>query len=288
MPIDVLNALEVAAVVLGALFVGFLPFELWLRWRQGELTWSSVREMGASVSPLIPTLLLSAVVIGFISILFYAMSFSALWQIETTWLSAVICIVLVDFLYYLDHYCGHRFRVYWAISHSVHHSSPQFDQTTGLRVSAVDGFTSPWFLLPAVMLGFDIGLIFAAYGIVLAYQQWIHTETVPKLGWFDKVFNSPSNHRVHHGSDKAYLDRNYGGIFVVWDQLFGTYAEETHRPTYGLVKPIESANPIAVHLHEARYLWRDVRAAETWAEVWHHLFARPGAPFLRKSGVPGE
>ena len=275
-PLDILSNI---AIVFGASFFLFLPLELWERKRDGTLTWTSVAEMAASASPLLGVIALNGLVMAFIAGLFTFFSGLVPWSVETSFASAAVCLILTDFLYFIDHYCGHRFRFYWAISHSVHHSSPQFDQTTALRISAVDGFTSPWFLAPALLIGFDPLLILDCYSVVLAYQQWIHTETIGSLGIFDAIFNSPSNHRVHHGSDDVYLDRNYGGILIIWDRIFGTYQHEERKPTYGLVTPLDSLNPIEVHLHEAKKLFRDVRASRSWGEISHHLFARPGEPF---------
>jgi sterol desaturase/sphingolipid hydroxylase (fatty acid hydroxylase superfamily) len=271
-----------AATVFGVAFFLFLPIELWKRKQDKTLTKRSVAEMAANASPLLGVVALNSVVLAFITTLFSALATLAQWSIETSFLNAAICLVLTDFLYFIDHYCGHRFRVYWAVCHSVHHSSPQFDQTTALRISALDGFTSPWFLAPAVLVGFDPLLVIACYGVVLAYQQWIHTETIGKLGLFDKVFNSPSNHRVHHGSDTIYLDTNYGGILIVWDHLFGTYQQEITKPTFGLVKTIDSVNPIKVHFHEAKNLVNDLRAAQSFGEIIHHLFSRPGKLWISK------
>jgi sterol desaturase/sphingolipid hydroxylase (fatty acid hydroxylase superfamily) len=267
------------AYLFGATIILFLPFELFRRYQAGELTRKNWLEMAASISPVIGVLALNGLTVAFIGGLFSIVSNWIPWDINTSWATAIICLVLVDLLYFLDHYCGHRFRFYWALSHSVHHSSPLFDQTTALRISAIDGFTSPWFLLPAVLAGFDPLLVLATFGVVIAYQQWIHTETIGKLKTFDSIFNSPSNHRVHHGSDPIYLDRNYGGILIIWDKLFDTYQEEQQKPTYGLVEPIGSVNPIDVHLHEAVKLWRDIRRASAYQEVLHHIFARPGAPY---------
>ena len=122
------------------------------------------------------------VTVAFIVGLLNAGSSLAIMRIPTTPLSALGCLVLCDFLYYVDHRAGHRVRLYWAISHSVHHSSPQYDQTTALRVSVVDGYTSPWFQVPAVLVGFDPILVLASFGVIISYQQWIHTESIGKLG----------------------------------------------------------------------------------------------------------
>ena len=281
---DLIDILSKIAIAFGAAFFLFLPFELWKRWKDGALSRAALLEMAASLSPLLGMVAFNGLIIAFMAGLFSFVAALVPWPIATTTVSAMLCLVLADFLYFLDHYCGHRFRLYWAVSHSVHHSSPQFDQTTALRISAVDGFTAPWFLAPAVLIGFDPLLVLACYGVVIAYQQWIHTETIGRLGWFDRIFNSPSNHRVHHGCDTIYLDRNYGGILIIWDRLFGTHQKELGKPVYGLVEPLASSNPISVHLHEATALARDVRRAGSWREIRHHLFARPGARFRAAAG----
>lgn len=265
----------ISNLLLLALFI-FLPFEIWQRYKNGKLTWRSVREMGASISPFIPTLLLGGIVLGFVVWLFSGAAVLAPWQIPTNPLTIFLAVLLVDLCYYLDHRCGHRIRVYWAVSHSVHHSSNQFDQTTGLRISAIDGFTSPWFYTPVILIGFDPLLVASCLGLVLAYQQWLHTETIGKLGWFDVVFNSPSNHRVHHGSQPQYIDKNYGAILMVWDHLFGTYEPEGEEVTYGLIEPLKSSNPITVHIAEGAKLVRDLWATPSWRSRMAMLFRPPG------------
>lgn len=275
-PLDTVGTLEVISMMLLLVAIPLLPLELWRRYRRGHLTWGSVREMAASASTLIPTVLAGSATVAFITALFAGASALTPWTIETGWASALACLILIDFLYYWDHRCGHRVRLYWAVSHSVHHSSPQFDQTTGLRISFVDGFLSPWFYTPALLAGFDPLLVVACFGIILSYQQWLHTETIGRLGWFDRWFNSPSNHRVHHGVQNPYLDRNYGAVLMVWDRMFGTWTPETEAPVYGLVHPINSANPLTVHIAEIRALIRDLRRAGDWSTRLQLLFHPPG------------
>jgi len=268
--------MELLATALSALFLVFLPMELYRRFKKAQHTRASWLEMLASISPVIPTLLTGTLVLFFISTLFAGAVALQPWQISTTPLTAIAAIILVDFLYYIDHCCGHRIRVYWAVSHSVHHSSNQYDQTTGLRISFVDGFLSPWFYLPAILVGFDPLLIGACLGLILAYQQWIHTETIGKLPWLDPWLNTPSNHRVHHGSNAQYLDKNYGAILMIWDQLFGTYQPEKEKVVYGLTQALNSQNPIKVHLHEAILLWRALKQAPNWRHRWDLLVRVPG------------
>lgn len=279
----VLPALEIAAGVLSAAFLVLFPIELWRRRR--SLDRAAWKEMAASAGVLLPALATGGVVLAFVTALWGGADALTPWRVPTTWWSAVLCLILVDFLFYWDHRTAHRVRAIWAATHSVHHSSFQYDQTTGLRVSFLDGFTSPWFYLPAVFAGFDPLLVAACFGVMLAYQQWLHTETVPRLGWFDRVFNSPSNHRVHHGSQAAYLDRNYGGILILWDRLFGTWAEEREPPVYGLTEPIGSSHLWTVHVAGAAALWRDLRAVRSWRARLKLLLSPPGTVVTEAEAV---
>lgn len=254
-----------------------LPVELWQRARAGRLDRASVHELLASASPLLPALALSGVLLSVATALFVPAAALAPWRIPTGWGSALGCLLLIDFLYYWEHRCGHRIRLLWAVAHSVHHSSPQFDQTTGLRVSFMDGFVTPWFYLPAVLAGFEPLLVAGCFTFMVGYQQWLHTEVIGKLGLFDRVFNSPSNHRAHHAMQPQYLDKNYGGILIVWDRLFGTYQPEKERPVYGITHPIRSVNPVRVHCAEALVLLRELRCTRRVSTRLRLLLGPPGA-----------
>jgi sterol desaturase/sphingolipid hydroxylase (fatty acid hydroxylase superfamily) len=271
---EIIGAFERLAAALAAAILIMLPIELWRQRR--TLNRAAWKEMAASAGVFLPALATSGVVVAFITVLWGAADALTPWRIPTTVWSALLCLLLVDFLFYWDHRVAHRVRGLWAVAHSVHHSSPRYDQTTGLRVSFVDGFTSPWFYLPAVLVGFDPLLVAAAFGVMLSYQQWLHTETIGRLGWFDRVFNSPANHRVHHGSQDIYLDKNYGGILILWDRLFGTWQPERERPVYGLTTPIGSSHLWTVHTAEAKALWRDLRAARSWRDRLRLIIAPPG------------
>jgi sterol desaturase/sphingolipid hydroxylase (fatty acid hydroxylase superfamily) len=273
---DVPVFLNIAAAALSLAIIVVLPVELWRLHRARRLDRATLKEMAASAGVLLPALATGGVVLAFVTALWGAADALTPWRIPTTWWSAALCLVLVDFLFYWDHRVAHRVRAIWAVTHSVHHSSSRFDQTTGLRVSFLDGFTSPWFYLPAVFAGFDPLLVAACFGLMLAYQQWLHTETIDRLGWFDRVFNSPSNHRVHHGSQPRYLDKNYGGILILWDRLFGTWEPESEPSVYGLTTPIRSSHLWTVHVAEARSLWRDLRRAGSWRERLRLMLAPPG------------
>ncbi len=285
--VQLIDALWWVGSALGAAILLMLPWELWRYHRQGRLDRTRLREMLANLGPLLPTLALGGVVTAFIVELFGAAASLAPWKIPVSWGSAALALLAVDFLYYWDHRVAHRNRSYWALAHSVHHSSPQYDQTLGLRVSFVDGFISPWFYTPAILLGFHPLLIGACFAVILGYQQWLHTEAVDKLPWLDGWLNTPANHRVHHGVQPQYQDRNYGAILMVWDRLFGTGASEQEPVHYGLTHPIGSAHPLTVHLFEARRLWADLRATPCWRDRLRRLWNPPDWQPPQRSSLRG-
>jgi sterol desaturase/sphingolipid hydroxylase (fatty acid hydroxylase superfamily) len=172
-PIAVLEAL--GSVLAGVAFFAFLPLELWQRHRRGQLTKDALKEMAASCSPFLPTLLTSGLLVAYFALLFGAASRLAPWHIPTTPWTIAAALLAVDFVYYWDHRASHRVRLLWATAHSVHHSSPLYDQTVGLRITFLDGYLSLWFYVPLALLGFEPLLIAAAFGVILGYQQWLHT-----------------------------------------------------------------------------------------------------------------
>jgi sterol desaturase/sphingolipid hydroxylase (fatty acid hydroxylase superfamily) len=271
------HILETAAVAFGAAIVLLLPWELWRLHRAGRLDRARVREMLASTSPLLPTILLGGVVTAFVLGLYAGVAALVPWSIPTNGFTVLLALLAVDFMYYWDHRTAHRNRTYWALAHSVHHSSPAYDQTTGLRVSFLDGFISPWFYVPVVAVGFDPRLVAACLALVIGWQQWLHTEAVGRLPWLDGWLNTPSNHRAHHGVQARYQDKNYGAILIVWDRLFGTWAPESgDQPVrYGITRPIDSTNPVDVHLCEAKRLWRDLAGTPRWRDRLRRLLHAP-------------
>ena len=214
----------------------------------------------------------------FIALLGYTAIYAYLapWQLAAThWYTWVIAILGVDLLYYTYHRIAHRVRLIWA-THQAHHSSRYFNFATALRQK-----WNPWgellFWTPLPLLGVPPWMIFFAFSLNLIFQFWVHTETIPKLwGPVEFILNTPSHHRVHHASQKQYLDRNYAGILIIWDRLFGTYAEEEAVPVYGLTVPVTTHNPFRLQYGEFVAAIRDVRGARTWRERAGYLFAPPG------------
>lgn len=178
------------------------------------------------------------------------------------WWAWVILLVAEDLCYYVFHWGSHRCRLLWA-SHVNHHSSERYNLSTALRQTWTGGLFSFVFWIPLALVGFPAWAILLQQGINLLYQYWIHTEYIRSIGPFEKVMNSPAHHRVHHGRDEQYLDRNYAGIFIVWDRLFRTFEPEVERPTYGITRSLKSFNPFVIAFHEWGALLRDLRGARS-------------------------
>ncbi|GIJ12134.1 sterol desaturase family protein [Micromonospora andamanensis] len=198
------------------------------------------------------------------------------WQLSPgDWWVWVLLFFADDFAYYWFHRAHHEVRLLWA-GHVVHHSSVFFNFSTALRQSWTP-MTSLPFWLGLALLGIPPWMIFLQQSISLLYQFFLHTERVNLLPRpVELVFNTPSHHRVHHGSNADYLDRNYGGILIIWDRLFGTFQAEGDPVRYGLTKNIATYNPLRVATHEYAAIWRDLRTARSWRERLGYLLGRPG------------
>lgn len=187
-----------------------------------------------------------------------------------------------DFVYYWNHRFMHEWRHMWAI-HVVHHSSEHYNLSTALRQAWADSFGT---FVPYALgfVGVRPELVIQARGVNLLYQFWIHTDLVARLGPFERVLNTPSHHRVHHGSNSDYLDRNYGSILIIWDRLFGTFqAEHDGDPVvYGLTKNIDSFNPLTIGSHEFVDILRDVAHSESWGDRFRFAWSSPGWAIERR------
>jgi sterol desaturase/sphingolipid hydroxylase (fatty acid hydroxylase superfamily) len=192
-----------------------------------------------------------------------------------------------DFIYYWNHRFMHESRYMWAI-HVVHHSSERYNLSTALRQPVADalGTFVPYSLL--ALLGLQPELIAQARGINLLYQYWIHTDTIRRLGPFEKVLNTPSHHRVHHGTNQQYLDRNHGSILITWDRLFGTYEPEAEPVVYGLTKNLDTFNPVRVAGHEHFDMLRDVSQSESWRDRLSYVLRGPGWAYRQHAERPSS
>lgn len=194
------------------------------------------------------------------------------------WESWVALFFAIELAYYWLHRFSHEIRWMWT-QHSVHHSARQITLSVAYRLGWTQFLAGPWlFLVPVCWIGFDPRAVVLMYAANLLYQFWLHTEVVPKLGPLEWVLNTPSHHRVHHAIEPEYLDRNYGGVLIIWDKLFGTFAPERDNAprTYGLVHQIDTLNPVKIAFAEWVALVRDLRAARGGREVLGLLFGPPG------------
>jgi sterol desaturase/sphingolipid hydroxylase (fatty acid hydroxylase superfamily) len=182
---------------------------------------------------------------------------------------------LEDLAYYAYHRVHHEVRFFWA-SHVVHHSSQRYNLSTALRQTWTP-MTGIAFWAPLALLGFHPVMILVQMSISLLYQFWIHTEAIDRLPRpIELVFNTPSHHRVHHASNPQYLDKNYAGILIVWDRLFGTFEPEIERPVYGLTTNIATYNPVRIAFHEYAAILSDVRTARRWRDRLGYAMKGPG------------
>ena len=269
-------------------FLLLIALELWWDRRHVRLAAASGRDAKSSygLSDTLNSLSLglmsqvSGVFGKFIGIVVYAAVFDlvALWpqaDVWNQWYGWCLALVLYDFCYYWLHRAGHEVAVFWA-AHVVHHQSQHYNLSTALRQTSSGALLGWLFYLPMAVLGVP-PLLFGIVALVdLLYQFWVHTEHVGRLGWFDRVFCSPSNHRVHHAINDGYLDRNYGGIWVLWDRLFGTFEPEVQACVYGTRTPLNSWDPLWANVAVYTELWRRSLAAPDWADKLRVWLKPPG------------
>jgi sterol desaturase/sphingolipid hydroxylase (fatty acid hydroxylase superfamily) len=199
------------------------------------------------------------------------------------WWSWAILLFADDFLYYWFHRISHESRFFWNF-HVVHHSSNQYNLSVAVRQSWFSGIAHWIFYLPAAFLGFPLWAFVTIHGFNLIYQFWIHTKTIKKLpAWAEYIFNTPSHHRVHHGVNEQYLDKNYAGIFIIWDRMFGSFVEEKEEVRYGIIKPIHSYNWLWINSHAWFEMFEAMKTKQTFVGKLRCVFASPNMDFEEKS-----
>ena len=196
-------------------------------------------------------------------------------ELGWAWWVWLLCVLGDDFNFYWHHRFCHTVRIFWA-AHIVHHSSEKFNFGTALRNGWTIFFFKPiyWIWLP--ILGFHPVMVGTCLAINSTYQMFLHSRMVPSLGWFEKIFNTPWLHQVHHACNVDYLDRNHGGILIIWDKLFGTFHDNNQEPKFGVLHPPNSYNPLVLVGHEYRDIWVDVRSAKSWKDKFKYIFYAPG------------
>lgn len=256
-------------------FVLSMMIECFVLWREGRAY--DVADTAVSLSGGFGSLAVKAATKVLWFGVFYALYEHRLFDFETSAWSIVALIFAEDFCYYWYHRTSHEVRIFWA-AHVAHHSSERYTLATALRQSWTAPVFGVIFWMPLPLLGFRPEHVALMSSFSLLYQYWIHTETIRTLGPLEWIMNTPSHHRVHHGSNPQYIDRNHAGIFIVWDRLFGTFEPEVEKVRYGLTKSLGSHNPLVVQFHEFRDIARDVLRARSLREALYVIFRNPGAP----------
>ena len=257
-------------------FVVLLLLEAWYSWKEHKDLYE-VRDTFSSLA-----MGIGNVISGFLSKLLVFGAFTLVYKFRLftlpfSWWMWVLAFFADDLSYYWFHYFSHNVRWFWA-SHVVHHSSQRYNLSTALRQTWTGNLTGGfifWMWMP--LLGFHPIVVMLMQQISLIYQFWIHTEAVHLLPRpIEFIFNTPSHHRVHHGSNLKYLDKNHGGILIIWDRLFGTFKPEEERPTYGLTKNIETYNPVRIAFKEWGELFRSAGRSHSLRNFWSYLYRPPG------------
>ena len=203
---------------------------------------------------------------------------NSLWRMDgSSPLVWIFAFVVYDFFYYWFHRMSHERQIFWA-SHVAHHQSEDYNLSTALRQTGTGAFVTWIFYIPVFLIGVPSYVFVSVASINLIYQFWVHSEHIPKLGWYEKFFVTASNHRVHHAQNENYIDKNYGGVFIIWDRMFGTYKEEDDAvtPIYGIRSKIDTFNPIWANLHIYVKMFKDIWYAQSLKEKFFVPFARTG------------
>lgn len=199
-----------------------------------------------------------------------------LFNLENHWYWIVLCFIGVDFFYYWAHRLSHEVNLFW-LGHVVHHQSEDYNLSVALRQSTFQKMFTFYFYFPLAIFGFKTEWFLMMGAFNLLYQFWIHTELITKLPrWFEYVFNTPSHHRVHHGRNPKYIDRNHAATLMIWDRMFGTFQEEEEVPTYGITTPTNSWNPVMANVQPFIRLWRELKTIPSVMNKIRFVFAKPG------------
>lgn len=209
--------------------------------------------------------------------LFYKLHSLAIVKIELSFITVFLAFILQDLLYYWFHRASHNIHWLWA-AHIVHHSSDKMNFTTAFRQSLMYPLAGMWlFWTPMILLGFDPKFALTVVALNLAFQFFVHTQSIDKLGWLELIFNTPSHHRVHHATNKQYIDKNYAGVLIIWDKLFNTYQREDNSINikYGILGRLPTNNPIDTNFHQWLFMFKGFKQADKLTNKLKALFGYP-------------
>jgi alkylglycerol monooxygenase len=232
----------------------------------------AIANLSCGITSQLSGLFLRIFAVGIYQLLFEHFAFFTLERNVLYWLSLFL---LVDLAYYWAHRMSHEINLFWG-GHVVHHQSEEYNLSVALRQSSFQVVWTFAFSLPIAFLGFNTVDFVLISAFNTLYQFWIHTETINKMGWFEYVFNTPSHHRVHHGRNPKYIDKNHAGTLIIWDKMFGTFQAEEERPTYGITKPINSWNAVWANFSHYAEMGKDLKRIPRWSDKIKYLFMKPG------------
>jgi alkylglycerol monooxygenase len=233
----------------------------------------AIANLSCGITSQVSGLFLRVFAIGVYEILFSNLAFFSLDR--SVWWYWVALFLLVDLAYYWAHRMSHEVNLFWG-GHVVHHQSEDYNLSVALRQSSFQVIWTFAFSLPLAIAGFDTWDFAMISAFNTLYQFWIHTEAINKLGWFEFIFNTPSHHRVHHGRNPKYIDKNHAGTLIIWDRMFGTFQPEEERPTYGITKPLNSWNSVWANVSHYHTMWSEFKQISLWSDKVRYLFQKPG------------
>lgn len=274
-------------LALAPIFLLLIALEAWY-WRKRRPEQYSLRDTLSNAALALMHQASDAVAWLIVIGLYYAVYAHRLFELPASAWTIAGLFLAQDFFYYWFHRASHRIRWMWA-SHVTHHSSERLNLSTAFRQSLTYPISGMWlFWLPLAWIGFEPKHIVAVVAINLAFQFFVHTQAVGKLGWLEKVFNTPSHHRVHHARNAKYIDRNYAGVLIVWDKWFGTYVEEDDAVPceYGIIGQIHSHNPIKLTFHEWIAMFADAWRARGLRGMFGQLFGPPERALAHTDPAP--
>lgn len=233
----------------------------------------AIANLSCGITSQLSGLFLKILAVGVYQILFENFAFFTL---ERTWIYWLALVLLVDLAYYWAHRMSHEVNLFWG-GHVVHHQSEDYNLSVALRQSSLQVVWTFAFNLPLAFMGFKTGDFVLISALNTLYQFWIHTEAIKKLPrWIEFIFNTPSHHRVHHGRNPKYIDKNHAGSLIIWDRMFGTFQEEEEHPTYGITKPINSWNAVFANFSHYIEMGKDLKRITKWSDKIRYIFSKPG------------
>jgi sterol desaturase/sphingolipid hydroxylase (fatty acid hydroxylase superfamily) len=270
---------KIAVVFLPVFLATILGEALVIQARQGSYSWKNTGISSLlAVGHLVTQAAAHGVIFGLIATAVYQVRLTTIPVSWENWPSVIVLFLLTDLAFYVEHRCSHRIRLLWA-SHSVHHSTERMVVSAAFRLSWTPLLSGVFlFYLPIVWIGYDPVWVFGMVSASLTYQFFIHTELIKRIGWLDWVINTPSAHRVHHASNPEYIDKNFGGVLMIWDHLFGTYQAElpSIKIRYGLLHPRSSpANPFVIAYEDFWQMLKEIVSTRGWRAWFHSVLGPP-------------